>query len=215
MKIRKVVIEGYRCLPKCTVELNGHLNIIVGNNECGKSTFLEAINLALSGLLNGRPIATELHPYLFNLDAVNRYIKELNEGKGPKPPAALIELYFDEDKELAALQGSINSLKEDCPGVRMSIEFNEDYAKEYASYIADPKIIKTVPVEYYIPRWRSFADADILSRSIPLKPTFIDASTIRNNFAANRYVVDIIKDSLNEKERVNLALSYRTMKDQF
>ena len=43
---------------------NPDLNIIVGNNECGKSTLLEAIHLALSGQLNGRPIQTELHPHL-------------------------------------------------------------------------------------------------------------------------------------------------------
>jgi len=62
MFISKVHIENYRCLRDTTVSLNSHLNIIVGDNECGKSTFLEAIHLALSGQLNGRPIQTEIHP---------------------------------------------------------------------------------------------------------------------------------------------------------
>jgi putative ATP-dependent endonuclease of the OLD family len=64
MYITKVVIKNYRCLKDTTVDLNPHLNILVGNNECGKSTFLEAVNLALSGLLNGRSIHAELHTHL-------------------------------------------------------------------------------------------------------------------------------------------------------
>ena len=43
----------------------------------------------------------------------------------------------------------------------------------------------------------------------------VNASTIRNNAAANRYVVDIVKESLSSKEKVDLALSYRLMKDRF
>ena len=64
-------------------------------------------------------------------------------------------------------------------------------------------------------RWRGFSDGDITARSISIKPSLIDASTIRNNVAATRYVVDIIKDSLTRKQQVDLALSYRLMKDKF
>jgi predicted ATP-binding protein involved in virulence len=215
MQITKVIIENYRCLRNSKIALNKHLNIIVGDNECGKSTFLEAINLALSGLLNGRPIAGELHPYLFNLDAVSKFIADIKEGKTSAPPSAVIELYMTDDASLAVLKGTNNSEREDVPGVSMLLEFNEDYKNEYMNYIADPKLIKTIPIEYYAVRWRSFAGNEIQSRSIPIKPTFIDASTIRNNVAANRYVLDTIKDSLTEKQRVDLALSYRMMKDRF
>lgn len=215
MQITKVIIKNYRCLPDSAVILNPNLNIVVGDNECGKSTLLEAIHLALSGLLNGRPIQSELHPYLFNLAAINRFIAGVKAGHSAPPPAALIELYMAEDKALAALKGTNNSLKEDVPGVRMSIEFNDEYHTEYASYVADPTLIKTIPIEYYIVRWRNFAGNEIQARSIPIKPTFIDASTIRNNSAASRYVLDIVKDSLSDKQRVDLALSYRMMKDKF
>jgi hypothetical protein len=64
-------------------------------------------------------------------------------------------------------------------------------------------------------RWRSFAENEITARGIPIKPCFIDASTIRNNAAASRYVIDIMKDSLSKDQKVDLALSYRMMKDAF
>lgn len=213
MNITKVVVKNYRCLQNAVVELNAGLNILVGDNECGKSTLLEAINLALSGLLNGRPLVQELHPYLFNAKAVSDYIACL---PGVPPPGILIELYFAQDPALAHLKGQINSSGEDVPGIRLSIEFNEDYRADYALYIADKSQIKTLPVEFYHPVWRGFSDNPIASsRSIPIKPSLIDASSIRNNLAANRYVLDVIKDGLQPQQRVELALSYRRMKDQF
>ncbi|MCK1419880.1 AAA family ATPase [Bradyrhizobium sp. 180] len=215
MKISKVIIKNYRCLSNSQVTLNEHLNIIVGDNECGKSTFLEAIHLALSGQLNGRPIQAELHPHLFNAEAVRQYVKSFGSMFSKAPPTILIELYFLDDPGIARFRGKNNSLRQDAAGVKLLIEFNEEYQEEYAEYVADPTIIRTIPVEYYVVRWRDFADNDITARSIPIKSSFIDASTIRNNSAASRYVLDLVKDGLSKKEQVDLALSYRLMKDEF
>ena len=74
MYISRVIVSNYRCLKTADVTLNPDLNIIVGNNECGKSTLLEAIHLALSGQLNGRPIQIELHPHLFNAETLFRQL---------------------------------------------------------------------------------------------------------------------------------------------
>lgn len=215
MIISRVVIKNYRCLPATDIVLNKHLNVIVGDNECGKSTFLEAVYLALSGQLNGRYIQGELHPHLFNTATVSSYIAALDSTSPLAPPAILIELYFGDVAALARLKGRNNSLKEDVPGVKVIIEFNDEYKTEYAAYVADPSIIKTIPIEYYVVRWRDFADNEVTTRSIPIKPSFIDASTIRNNAAASRYVLDLVKDSLTTRQQVDLALSYRLMKDKF
>ena len=103
MHITKVVIKNYRCLKDTTVDLNAHLNILVGNNECGKSTFLEAVNLALSGLLNGRSVHTELHAHLFNAEITREYILSL-KATPKSPPTILIELYLDDVNALAGLR---------------------------------------------------------------------------------------------------------------
>jgi predicted ATP-dependent endonuclease of OLD family len=215
MYISKVVIKNYRCLSDSVIELNKNSNIIVGDNECGKSTFLEAVYLALSGQLNGRSIQGELHPHLFNARAVADYINSLVNKAPSAPPSILIEIYFVDDPALAKLKGKNNSKRDDVPGVKLLVEFNDDYKSEYAAYIADPARIKTVPVEYYAVRRRDFANNEFTSRSVPVKPCFIDPSTIRNSIAASRYVLDIVKDSLSEKQQVDLALSYRMMKDKF
>ncbi len=214
----RVKVTNYRCLASADVTLNPELNIIVGDNECGKSTLLEAIHLALTGQLNGRAIQAELHPHLFTSDVVREYITQLRNGTSTVPPAIRIELYFADDindAALAKLKGINNSERSNVPGVVLTIEFNAAYNTEFATYVADPTRVQTLPVEYYIVRWRDFADNDITARSIAIKPSFIDASTIRNTMSANRYVTDIVRESLTPAERVELSLAYRLMNNSF
>lgn len=45
MFIQRVIIENYRGLKKADVTFNTRMNVIVGKNESGKSTLLEAIHL--------------------------------------------------------------------------------------------------------------------------------------------------------------------------
>jgi putative ATP-dependent endonuclease of OLD family len=96
--IQRVIIENYRCLKSANVSLNEKLNVIVGNNECGKSTLLEAIHLAMTGQLNGRPLLVELHPYLFNLDLVEAYIEALET-----PPSVCSLLLVNSHQEFSGL----------------------------------------------------------------------------------------------------------------
>lgn len=69
--IRRIHIQNYRTFKDLNLELQDGMNIIVGNNEAGKSTLLETITLVLSGRLNGRWIADELNPYWFSLNFNN------------------------------------------------------------------------------------------------------------------------------------------------
>lgn len=50
MFIRKVKIHNFKCYKDFEITLEEGLNIVVGDNEAGKSTILEAINLALTGI---------------------------------------------------------------------------------------------------------------------------------------------------------------------
>lgn len=216
MFIQRAIIQNYRCLEQADVSFNERLNVIVGGNECGKSTLLEAIHLALTGQLNSRPIQIELHPYLFNLAVVAEYVENLKTGVTAPPPSISIELFLADDPALAKLKGINNSLSEDVPGVLLTIELNPVHADDFDQYVAAPDDIRTLPIEFYSVKWRDFADNEITNaRMIPLHASLIDASTLKNNAAASRYVVDIVKESLSSSERVDLALSYRLMKDRF
>ena len=72
-------------------------NIVVGDNEAGKSTILEAINLALTGIIRGKSIWNEISQYIFNKEAVDEYIVSL----GTVPialPYITIEIFLGGDE---------------------------------------------------------------------------------------------------------------------
>ena len=82
MAIKKVKIRNFKSFYGLfEFELNRGLNILVGNNETGKSTILEAIHLALTGLYCGKNIRNELSQYLFNNKVVAAYVQSVNDGK--------------------------------------------------------------------------------------------------------------------------------------
>ncbi|MDT2744679.1 AAA family ATPase [Enterococcus asini] len=76
--IEKVRIENFKCI-KGTFELDlkQGINILVGNNEAGKSTILEAIHMALCGVFRGKTIKGNLSQYLFNYEVVDEYLKDM------------------------------------------------------------------------------------------------------------------------------------------
>ena len=148
MSIRKVVIKNYKQFKDIEIEFNTDINIIVGDNEAGKSTLFEAINLALTSKINGRPLIQELTPYLFNAEIVKNYIDELQSNSKAKLPEILIEIYFNEDDELQKFRGSNNSKQEDDIGVCLKIKFDTNFGEEYNHYISKKENVTTVPITY-------------------------------------------------------------------
>lgn len=121
MNIEKINIENFKCFKgKFTLDFSDGVNIIVGNNEAGKSTILEAIHLALTGLLNGRYLRNELSQYLFNNVVTLEYLRRVNEGGNATPPHILLEVFF-KGSDLPKLEGNGNSDKVKAQGVSFKI----------------------------------------------------------------------------------------------
>ena len=213
MHITKVNIENYKCFKgSFGLDLNDGVNIIVGNNEAGKSTILEAIHLALSGLLNGRYLKNELSQYLFNKEVETEYLNSLNSRSPQEPPYILIEIFLKGD-ELAELEGDSNSLKKKGCGVKFKIEFDTQFQVDYDELTST--VVTTIPIEFYKVTWTSFARDAITVRSIPIKSVLIDSTSTRFQNGSDVYISKIIKDDLVEKEIVDLSQAYRKLKEAF
>lgn len=218
MAIEKVIVKNYRALREAQIDFGKGANIVVGDNEAGKSTLLEAINLALRCHINRRPAVYELHPFRFNRAVVAEFIQSHKDKKPVPPPIILIELYFRESEAVAEFKGVNNSLVDDkACGIALEIKLDEEnFAEEYAAYIADVNALSEIPIEYYKIEWRSFAWGQTLTpQAVPIKSVLIDPSAISNTYAANKYVVEILRDHLTKAERVHLDLSYRGMRETF
>ncbi|HDH50279.1 MAG TPA: hypothetical protein ENH04_02630 [Nitrospirae bacterium] len=195
VRIKEINIENFKCFQGTfNLILNEGLNILVGDNEVGKSTILEAMHLALTGIFNGKYLRNELTQYLFNNKVVEAYIKSLEE-KGatiPMPPHIVIEIFIGGDEDMALLEGDQNSKKTRASGISLKIAFNEKYKPEYESLIKSGGI-KTIPIEYYDIIWTSFARDTITAKSIPLKSALIDSSSYRYRSGSDVYISQIIR----------------------
>jgi len=213
--IEEIRIQNFKIFSSFKLSLNNDLNIVVGDNEAGKSTLLEAISLALTKRIGGRLIDYELSPYLFNKVCADLYLDSVRKGQNPELPKIAIELYLVEKPDLQYLRGSINSQRKDSVGLKIEIEFNEDYKEDYARLLERRSEIRAVPVEYYRANWYSFANRPITQRSLPIGLSNIDATTIRLQSGTDYYLQDIISGSLDPRQRVALTIAYRQLKEQF
>lgn len=217
MKIAKVKITNFKCYEETfTLALKDGLNVIVGANESGKTTILEAIHLALTGLLHGRPLKNDMTSYVFNLAAQNKYVQSLGTASPFPPPAITIELFFSgSSSELAELEGDGNSEKAKGSGVVYKIEFDEENYKDAYEELVKAGALSSIPVEYYTTTMRSFARKGITARNIPIKSALIDSSSSRLQNGSDVYVSRIIRDVLEEKERASISQAHRKLKEAF
>ena len=210
--ITKIRIQGYRIHGNLTVKPNRGFNLIVGANESGKSTLMEAVALALTGRVNGRSASEELNPHWFNTVTVEEFIKGRAMGLPVSFPEILIELSFEDIPELQSLCGAINTYvpTHACPGVTMKIAPNPEYAAELEEWAKAPTPF--LPVEYYKCDWRSFADKEITSRPKILATAVIDSRTVRTSSGIDHHLRQILGDQLEPAERAEISLEYRRVK---
>jgi putative ATP-dependent endonuclease of the OLD family len=216
MLIKKINIENFKCFKdKFSLEFSSGVNILVGNNEAGKSTILEAINLALTGVRNGRYLKNELSQYLFNNDVVKKYLDHISHGEPCDLPYILIEVFFT-DNSWPLFKGNGNSEKIDECGIIFKIEFDSDYKSEYEALVSTLSTeVTTIPIEYYKVTWKSCSREPVTARSIPLKSVLIDSSSNRYQNGSDMYISRIIRDDLEDKEKIELSQAFRKMKESF
>lgn len=208
--IERIIIDGYRRFERLDLVPISGMNIIVGDNESGKSTLLEAIALALTGKVNGNWASVELNPFWFNQRRVDDFFNKLGSAEQVAPPEILIELYLSNSDELQRLRGVHNShgREADCPGVSLRIVPSDSFAEEFKAYLEDspPSIL---PVEFYKVEWRDFSDNLLNQRPKELAVSFIDARTIRSTSGVDYHTREMLNEYLKSQERASISLAHR------
>ena len=94
--VKELYIEGFKKFAEPTrISLSSGMNVIVGNNDSGKSTILEALHLVLTGTFRELSLNQALTQDLFNVGVVERYFANLRSGHLEEPPHIQIEATLD------------------------------------------------------------------------------------------------------------------------
>ena len=141
-KIVKIRLINYKRFRDFTIKPNERINILIGDNEVGKSSILNAIDLVASG--NVRRIESIGIDNLLNIDSV----KAFNAGDRifEKLPILKIELYLSGDFD-CSMNGKNNSDNTVCDGIRLICEPNLDYYSEINSILKSNS--EYFPYDYY------------------------------------------------------------------
>lgn len=212
MYIKKIIIKNFKCFKDFSFELNKHMNILVGDNNEGKSTILEAIHLCLTGIFRGKYLRNNLTQDIFNNEIVNNYIEDVKINKNVTLPEMLIELYFEDADPI--LNGMENSQNKNEACISLCVKFDTRYQEEY-QILKEKEDIVTLPIEYYKIDWKNSADKDITARTIPIKSILIDTSDANIRNESDNCIARIVKDKLEEKEIIDISQAYRKIRDIF
>ena len=209
MQIHKIKLINFKKFKNLEISLNeNNYHIFIGDNEAGKSTILQAIDLVCSGSI--RRIETIGLARLFNKGTISDFLKNVQQEK--LFPKMIVELYLKGCDDFN-FEGKNNTDKQNCYGVRLICELDEDYENEMLDSLKTD--YESFPFEYYKIRFSTFADisySDIRKKAI--KSLFIDEST--NPYSLNDFIKREFHYSADEhpEEKARILHEYNYMRNQ-
>lgn len=206
--IKRAKIFNYKRFKEFEISFNENINLIVGDNESGKSTILSAIDLVLSASDN-KVFGIGL-PKLFNVEVIDNFLsggKEYSE-----LPKLIIELYLN-DQQDQNLEGVNNSDGIMAHGIKLKCEPNDDLESNIKDILSQPE--KNFPFEFYKVNFNTFQGSPYYYQTRSLKHIIIDSSQINYSYANKKYIVDNYQSWIEESEDVIHKNEYRRAKEKF
>ncbi|BCS84114.1 ATP-dependent endonuclease [Prevotella herbatica] len=211
LTITKIKLHNFKKFKDLTFDVNPDINILIGDNESGKSTILQAIDLVARGSRTRvENIGLER---LFNIETILEYMDIDIANRDPTSlPEMYVELYFSNQSN-PSLEGTNNSISRLCSGIRLRCIPNDDYSQQITQLLKNPNA--SFPLEFYSIMFDTFAGESFNAYTKKLKSLFIDNSNIGSPFAMREYVNDIYHSQLTDLQRVNTRHAYKDSKIQF
>ncbi len=201
--IESVHIEGLKRFERLDIMFNPHMNIIVGENEAGKSTILEGIKIVLNQLY--RNADKSILKELFNIDMVEKF--KANPDINTLP-YILIEIRFrldPKDRNTEYFYGENNLSKEEAFGIQFECRFDEEVGIGLSAEIRKGKI----PYEYYTLKWTTFSGLPYVTVKRPLESIAIDTSENDATSSFNYFNRSLFNSRYTEEEKLIAKNSFR------
>lgn len=208
--IEKLILRNFKRFKNLELKLGENLNILVGCNEAGKSSILQALDIALSG---NQSSVRKLLETLFNAQCIEDFLK-VKTKKFENLPKLLIEVYLKPDGDIDNLgfDGRNNIGKTHTCGVRMICEPVEDFRADIEGMWREDNPISSFPFEYYDILFNTFAGSRFKK---PLRHLLIDSSQITSEYATREYTRTMYVANTGVGERHEHGCRYRDAKLKF
>ena len=205
--IKAVHIVGFKRFRTLDVEFNEHMNILVGENEAGKSTILDAIRTVLNQQY--RNADKSVLRDLFNAQMVEEFEADPNIKNLPRITIE-IELILDPKAKNAdyfygEAYGTLKSQPE-----KYGIRFECKYDVLLGAGMEQSILEKKIPYEYYMLTWTTFANNPYQTIRRPLQFLAIDNTNSSTAQPFNYYNKTLFTSRYNEQERAKAKNDFRT-----
>ena len=205
--IKSLHIEGFKKFQTLDVEFNEHMNILVGENEAGKSTILDAIKTVLNQQyrLADKSVLRDL----FNAQMVEAF--EANPSVKTLPRILIeVELVLDpKTKNADYFYGEVyGTLKKQ--DEKFGIRFECKYDELLGAGMEQSILEKKIPYEYYALTWMTFANNPYQTIRRPLQFLAIDTTSNATALSFNSYNRTLFTSKYDEATRAKAKNDFRT-----
>jgi putative ATP-dependent endonuclease of the OLD family len=207
--IKKLILKNFKRFQTLELDFDNELNIIIGGNEAGKSSVLQALDLVMRAS-RSRVESVGLES-LFNSACIEEFMA------GPRKvvdlPRMYVEVYLEgfSDHELNGKNHSKGGVEID--GIQLVCEPVDEYTKHIGEILLDRN--SSFPFEYYAIKFSTFGGYPVHPYKKPLKHILIDSAEINNDYATREYTRSMYAANASVLERNRHGLEYRNAKTKF
>lgn len=201
--IKNLTIQGLKKFENFYIEFDKNVNIIIGENESGKSTILEAINICINQLYKN--IDKSIIKDLLNINNVKKFKENPSIESLPKIEIE-IEFNLDNDsKNNFLFYGMHNNDEREKYGIKYICELNKEFEQDVFEFIQEKKI----PYEYYEMKWTTFQGSSFNILKQPLNYLTIDNSITTQYNTYNYYNKSVFKSRYNGTKMIKAKNDFR------
>ena len=202
-KISAIQIEGFKKFQNFDMKFNPDMNILIGENEAGKSTILEAIRLVLNQDYSHADHS--ILDDLFNVTQVKMFKKH------PcieNLPAIVIDLFLNldpNDKDSQFYYGENNSINKEGYGISFTCTYDVDQWNNSVDW----NLVNEVPVEFYTLKWQTFSGDSYNPYKRPIHFLALDTSRQDRTYSFNYYNKTCFGNVYDETDKLKIKNSFR------
>ena len=206
--IERIKLKNFGRFQDISIGFQKNLNLLIGDNEAGKSTILNAIDFVLSG--SRSKVENYGVDNLFNTEVIKTFLD--SEKKYEDLPILFAELYLN-DQGNKDLEGKYNSEDLYTHGLALICEPREDLSKEIKDILSQDD--DNFPFEYYSITFKTFSGESYTGYRKFMQHILLDNTQINNEYATKSYIKKLYSNSVKDSEKNKHQNEYRKHKDTF